>query len=444
MRASLSVVLICLSLPLSGCLKQSWNSNEPPSQKISDLVEYSLLSTTNKDIELPKEKANIAAYLAYAVSASPEISSLKAAELAAQSSVLIASAKIGPQVKASSLLGGYLLDVSDVSLEQGASISLTASQLIFDGGRATGSVSVAELERDFAKAKTLSAINRISSEAASAAVAYSIAQTDVRAVKDFKNEIKPHVDQLGRMAQSGLIDRSILDEATARLIEVEILEQEAIAAVKLTRVDYSRFFGELPLPKSLNSPLVFDEMADSSSHPIESSPVVIEKAISVLMVEKRLSVAQSELFPIVNAQLAATSPMDSSESTSAQMGVTLSYIINDGGRRKASILAAEKRLEKSRKELEFTVETTTAILTSLREKIINLRNVLNLEQKKIPTLVDQLVVAQTQIQTGQADTLKVLSQKSQVFNLKRRIRKTQADLLEAQDQLAANLGLFSK
>ena len=62
----------------------------------------------------------------------------------------------------------------------------------------------------------------------------------------------------------------------------------------------------------------------------------------------------------------------------------------------------------------------------------------------MPMLVDQLVVAQTQIQTGQADTLKVLLKKSQLFNLKRRIRKIQADLLEVQYQLSANLGLFSK
>lgn len=436
--------VICFSLPLAGCLKQSVNSGELPSQKTSDVVESSLLRSTSNSVDLPKEGAAFQSYLVYAVAASPEISSLKSSELEAQSKVALAVAKTRPQVKASSLLGGYLPDMGDVSLEQGASVSLTASQLIFDGGRVTGNVKFAELELNLAKANTATAINKVSAEAASAAVAYSSAQIDLEAVKDFKSEIQPHVDQLERMAQSGLVDRSILDEATARLIEVEILEEEAFAAVKLTRVEYSRYFGELPLPKNLNSYPLPVGLEKSLSHPVEESPVVIEKAIGVLMAGKRLSVARSDFFPIINAQVGATSPMDPRESASGQLGVTLSYIINDGGSRKASILAAEKRLEKSHKELEITIETTTLILSSLREKTSNLKKVLSLEQKKMPMLVDQLVVAQTQIQTGQADTLKVLLKKSQLFNLKRRIRKIQADLLEVQYQLAANLGLFSK
>ena len=78
-----------------------------------------------------------------------------------------------PQFSASSAVGGYTDDISNVSVERGASVSLTVSQLVFDGGKTSSMVSEAELGLALAQASTLTAVNRVSAEAANAGVALS-------------------------------------------------------------------------------------------------------------------------------------------------------------------------------------------------------------------------------------------------------------------------------
>ena len=442
MKNLLGLATLCLIFPLVGCSQFNAPVEEYYGEQVSVIVSE-IKAPSLEQVELPEPGADIFEYLTYAVAISPEISALRQAELGATSGVSLAVSKTRPQLSASSSVGGYQDDISVGDTQTGASINVTASQLLFDGGLVNGGISIAKLQVELARVVTEGAINRLSAEAASASIAASLAVRELAAINEFKEEIKPHAAQLERMAGSGLIDRSVLDEITSQLLEIDISEKEAKSNLNLAGIDYSKFFGELPVPNnaplfpaSLFSSLQGDLVADNTS-------AVRESALRALLAEQQVAVARSAFMPKINAQVGSSSPMDPDESISAQAGILISYQLSDGGARVANLSVAENDLEQARRALEFTVENAGGVLSMLQERVFNIKEILKLAEKKLPLLVDQLRVAESQIQTGQADISKVFEIKMQVNELQSRIRRGQADLVRTKFELAAALGLLS-
>lgn len=396
-----------------------------------------------EQVELPGPGADIFEYLTYAVAISPEISALRQAELGATSGVSLAVSKTRPQLSASSSVGGYQDDISVGDTQTGASINVTASQLLFDGGLVNGGISIAKLQVELARVVTEGAINRVSAEAAGAIIAASLAVRELEAIGKFQEEIKPHASQLERMAGSGLIDRSILDEITSQLLEVDISEEEASSNLRLAQVEYSKLFGDLPLPNKVPQfPLLITAEIKGNVVP-DDTPAVRESALRTLLAEHQVEVARSAFSPKVNAQLGSSSPMNPDESINAQAGILISYQLSDGGARAAKLSVAENNLEQARRTLQSIAENAAGALRRLQERASSITKIIELAEQKLPILVDQLRVAETQIQTGQADISKVFGIKLQTNQLESRIRRGKADLMRTKFELAAALGLFS-
>ena len=441
MRLLPAFLVLCLTISISACVQ----INQPAETAYSDQIDVFVAKVKNKDLELaekPNRESDLSEYLEYAIAISPEISALREAELSATSGVSLASSKAQPQVSATSSVGAYSANVTDGTLENGASINLTASQLLYDGGLVNG-INIAKLQVALAGVIKENGINRLSAEAASAIVEVSLSSEDLEAITNFQEEIKPHLAQLERMAASGLIDRSIIDEITSEILEINIKEKEARSNLRISEVNYSKYFGDLPLPyKALMFPLSIssDIVGDLS---VDKVPAVRESALRTLLAEKQVAVARSAFMPKINAQVGSSSPMDPDENISAQAGILISYQFSDGGAREANLSRAKNDFERAKRSLEFTFENTGSVLEALQEQVSNIKEIIALAEQKLPILTDRLRVAETQIQTGQADISKVFDLKLQINELKSRIRRGQADLLRTQFELASALGLLS-
>ena len=434
--------MLCLTISISACVQ----INQPAETAYSDQIDVFVAKVKNKDLELaekPNRESDLSEYLEYAIAISPEISALREAELSATSGVSLASSKAQPQVSATSSVGAYSANVTDGTLENGASINLTASQLLYDGGLVNNGINIAKLQVALAGVIKENGINRLSAEAASAIVEVSLSSEDLEAITNFQEEIKPHLAQLERMAASGLIDRSIIDEITSKVLEINIKEKEARSNLRISEVNYSKYFGDLPLPnKALLFPLSLSSniVGDLS---VDKVPAVRESALRTLLAEKQVAVARSAFMPKINAQVGSSSPMDPDENISAQAGILISYQFSDGGAREANLSRAKNDFERAKRSLEFTFENTGSVLEALQEQVSNIKEIIALAEQKLPILTDRLRVAETQIQTGQADISKVFDLKLQINELKSRIRRGQADLLRTQFELASALGLLS-
>ena len=434
--------MLCLTISISACVQ----INQPAETAYSDQIDVFVAKVKNKDLELaekPNRESDLSEYLEYAIAISPEISALREAELSATSGVSLASSKAQPQVSATSSVGAYSANVTDGTLENGASINLTASQLLYDGGLVNNGINIAKLQVALAGVIKENGINRLSAEAASAIVEVSLSSEDLEAITNFQEEIKPHLAQLERMAASGLIDRSIIDEITSKILEINIKEKEARSNLRISEVNYSKYFGDLPLPyQALLFPLsLSSDIAGDLS--VDKVPAVRESALRTLLAEKQVAVARSAFMPKINAQVGSSSPMDPDENISAQAGILISYQFSDGGAREANLSRAKNDFERAKRSLEFTFENTGSVLEALQEQVSNIKEIIALAEQKLPILVDRLRVAETQIQTGQADISKVFDLKLQINELKSRIRRGQADLLRTQFELASALGLLS-
>ena len=425
-----------------GCLQFNAPVEEYYGEQVSVIVSE-IKAPSLEQVELPEPGADIFEYLTYAVAISPEISALRQAELGATSGVSLAVSKTRPQLSASSSVGGYRDDISVGDTQTGASINVTASQLLFDGGLVNGGITIAKLQVELARVVTEGAINRVSAEAAGAIIAASLAVRELEAIGKFQEEIKPHASQLERMAGSGLIDRSILDEITSQLLEVDISEEEASSNLRLAQVEYSKLFGDLPLPNKVPQfPLLITAEIKGNVVP-DDTPAVRESALRTLLAEHQVEVARSAFSPKVNAQLGSSSPMNPDESINAQAGILISYQLSDGGARAAKLSVAENNLEQARRTLQSIAENAAGALRRLQERASSITKIIELAEQKLPILVDQLRVAETQIQTGQADISKVFGIKLQTNQLESRIRRGKADLMRTKFELAAALGLFS-
>ena len=442
MKYAAGLTLLCLTFPLLGCLKNSSSVEEVYVEKVESIISEVVASDLNI-ANIPDPRADILEYLKYAIEMSPDILALRQAELGAESNVLLAISKTRPQLSANSQIGGYSADASLGGFQEGASINVTASQLLFDGGQVDGEISISRLQLEISRLATKGETNRISAEAAGAIIAISLAEQELEALSKFKKEIKPHAAQLERMAGSGLIDRSIIDEISSQLLEIDISEEEAKSNLRLAQVEYSKFFGDLQSPrKSPEFPLSISSKIEGDLVP-NGTPAVRERALRALLAEKQVEVARSAFSPKVNAQLGSSSPMNADESISAQAGILISYQLSDGGAREAKLSAAKNNLEQSLSTLQSTVENTEGVLRQLQERAVSAMEIIELSEQKFPILLDQLRVAETQIQTGQADISKVFGIKLQTNQLESRIRRAKADLEQTKFDLAAALGLLS-
>jgi len=441
-KGSLCIILTSL-IALASC------SNEPADQasladlEISDVVD-TLEELSTVETIAPEPDAKMSDYLRYAVNSSPEVAALRAEERIAQSRIDAALSKTRPQVSASSAVGGYKANVKSGDVDRGTSVSLTVSQLLFDGGMTSSSISEAELELALAEASTQSAVNRISAEAAKAGLAVFLASNNLKSIRKFQEGLKPQVAQLKLMAQSGLVDRSMLDEVKGRLLELDIAEQEARTAENIANLGFSKYFRDLEAP---GSEFVLPETMQaslSSKLSVEFAPNVREAALRVMIAEQRLEHARSAFSPKINAQAGSSSPMDPDEHMNAQLGIMLTYQIGDGGARQSNLIGAKASFEQTKRSAQFQIENSKNTLNSLSEKLKNTDILLKLAKKKLPMLVDQLSVAERQIQTGQADVVKVFNIKLQVNEIESRIRQEQADLTKTKIEMAALLGLFSQ
>lgn len=439
---SLSIISLLFAV-LSACSGAKVTEYEIDEKEISETLNSFDVLVSSK-VDVPQASSAVASYLTFAVQSSPEVAALRQAEIAASNNVEIAKSKSRSQVDVSSTVGAYQADVSSGGFTEGASISLTMSKNLFDGGATTGSVRYAGLQLALAKVVTEKAVNRVSAEASRAFLTLLLADRQLSLIQDFHEEVKPQLGQLTLMAQSGLIDRSVLDEIDSRLLEIDGAEQEAKTDLIVAKLDFEKYFHQVEVP-SIDFSLPEEiERKLSKGFISNNTPLGREAALNVLLAEQNVQIVQAGFSPNVSARLGSSSPMDPSESASAQVGILVNYKIGDGGAREANLAQAEANLTRVKRTSELTVENTQKSLSALIERTNALNNLLILADKKLRALVDQLEVAEKQIQTGQADVAKVFGIKLKLNEQKSRILLRRSELYKAKIEMASTLGLFSE
>ena len=390
----------------------------------------------------PSASEPFARHLEFAIMRDPDTAAARSSLRAAQSGVPAAESAVKPQASASVLAGGYADNLENIQSESGAALDLKVSQLVYDGGEAAANISLAQLDAALAEVGLEVAANAAAADAASAWIAAWRAQGDISSLSDLEADLRPHVEQVKRMSNSGLIDRSISDMIDSRMIEFEILKRDAQSRLSAAAFLFAEHFGykpwALPYPG-----LAFDEaalgLADVGS---VEGPATREGALRLLSAREQLKVADAKFGPRVSAEAGGSSPMDRDDKPNGRLGVNVTFQFFDGGKRAADRARAEENVERAEFALWSARQSLSQSLAELAERRQNIRETARLTSEKLTVLGRQLDVANSQIQTGQADVSKVFEMKVQRQQLEASLRAARADLRTAEYQMAAALGVF--
>ena len=443
MKNFMIILVLGIFSPISGCIDVPDTSVAVSPDRLSDALSSSHATQADR-AETPAPGSDFSAFLSYALARNSELRALRQAQRVAESGVDRIVSKTRPQVNGSVSGGAYRADISSGTNEAGSAVSLKVSQLLYDGGQVVGSIGVSRLEVALAQSATDLASNRIGAEAAGAWASLWQARAEMAAAAALQDEVRPHVVQLERMSQAGMIDRSILDRVASRLVELDMMAEEAASSLSLAQIQYAEYFADAEFGAAL--PEISAEAAERLDLDVDliSVPGVRAGALRVLLAEGRLAVAEAAYKPRLSFELGSSSPMNPDDTASAQVGVNLTYQFFDGGARDADNAGAEDNVRQAKSSLDNVRSDVSSLVASLRERAAHLSKAVKLMLKKLAALDQQLAVAESQIQTGQADVSKVFEMKVQRYEMESAMRRRQTDAVSTRFELAAALGLFSK
>ena len=391
---------------------------------------------------IPKTGGQLSRHILNAIRRDPEVNAAMQAMNAASAGTASAKSVLRPQVSGSLLAGGYQDDLANGSAKSAAAIDAKVTQLLYDGGGALSAVSASKLELELAEVAALLAANDVASKAASVWLETWSAQSDLVALQVLEDELLPHAKQVQRMANSGLIDRSVSDMIEGRTIEFEMSKQEAQYRLNAASYVFRDYFGMSPWALSYPD-LAFKSSEIVSDSSENAAPIVRQAALRVLLAREQKAIAMAKFSPLVAVEAGANSPMDRSDDPSGRVGINVSFQFSDGGKRKADLLRAKKSVESAEFSLASVRQVSGQTINDLVERRLNVLQAAQLTSEKVSVLGRRLKDAQTQIQTGQADVAKVFEMKVQRHQLESALRMARADLRRVEYQIAAALGLFA-
>ena len=378
------------------------------------------------------------------ISVHPEVQSAYYLEKAAEHGIMASKGQYKPQITGSLNAGGIKENANNSNTTTGVALNASISQLIYDGGYLAGSIG--NKKALFEKAKSNSAMvkNRIGFEAASAWMDLWVLREKLKEINYTIEDANPILADIKRMAKTGLIDRTIVDNIEKSLLKVTENKQKLEMNIELVELRYENFYGKAPLdiikPVSpFKLELFENKMKDKSS-----IPKLRFAAAELIATRETVNSILGEFKPKVSFNLAANSPLDRDKDASIAAGIQSTYTFSDGGTRKAQLKVAEARIS----ELKFSLNNEKIITIKMIEKDLKSLNYLKksrlITQKSLQQNTMSLSILKSQILTGQSKLNNVIDMHIERIEVISKLLDNAAQSEKLKYSVASVLGIFSE
>ena len=438
------LALITAMLALSACGAPQYSTS-----KLN--TEVNALSKVPSDIlsqpKLVKTlSGNFNSDLSKIVTNSPEYIASMSSYKASLSQILVADADRELQISASANAGQTVKDGAGLSstTERGASVNLSASQLIFDGGSSVAKIDQARANAFIAEMEEELAAN---TTAKNAAVSWINLDTLYKRDTRFQaliTKTEKMLTQMQTLVASGMIDKSASASAEIAARALSLEKANLDAQISAASASYMKFFGTAP--KNLSTPpslLAAADIAHMQSN-WNRAPIMAQTAAQVLAARQSLIAAQGREKPTVGFKAGMASPMEKDERTTFAVGLEVSWIIGDGGRREANtavqaanLKAVEQKLEGAKlagkRELDTALSRRAALITSLET--------LALQEAASQ---NELEIMLSQLATGQTTVRELIQAEEKAYRTSDQRISVASELLKIDFEMLASSGLLSK
>jgi len=362
------------------------------------------------------------------------------------SQILVADANRELQISASANAGQTVKDGAGLSstTARGASANISISQLIFDGGSSVAKIDQARANAFIAEMDVELAANSTAKDAAVSWINLdTLYKRDAR-LQALITKTEKMLTQMETLVASGMIDKSASASAEIAARALSLEKASIDAQISAASASYMKFFGTVP--KNLSTPpslLTAADIAHIQSH-WNRAPIMARTAAQVLAAKQSLIAAQGREKPTVGFKAGMASPMEKDERTTYAVGLEVSWIIGDGGRREANtaaqaanLEAAEQKLNGSKlagkRELDTALSRRGALIASLE----------TLAEQEAASQ-NELEIMLSQLATGQTTVRQLIQAEEKAYRTSDERILVASELLKIDFEMLASSGLLSK
>jgi len=422
-------------LVLSGCLPSNAplikpvdagpNNNIQENQTVEDRVFETLIRLTNRAASNEQEQNPVDQSLNFfeavksAVHNNPKIERAKQQVLSAGfgKDVALSGKKI--QITSSSGLG-FMAERknSQTDNQGGATISIQASLLLFDGGALDSQIDAAEARILSSKTNLDIEKEQGGYEASTAWIKLWSAQKAYALFAENEDEINAAKSQLETLQKTGILDIGEFASIQGKMNDLELTQRRIQQALDLAQLDFEMHFGTKIKPKDVPKITSLYSIIPLSNYDPVKIPSVKKLLLEHALAAFRVQEAKAALKPKVSSLVSLSSPQSINGSTDARASVFFDYTIGDGGNRKARIAAAEADFAGLDSEISYHIKKAQVAFGSATAQLTSKSALLKISQRKIKLLEKQIETAVSQRALGQAAIQKVFALKIEIFEAK--------------------------
>ena len=378
------------------------------------------------------------------ISNHPEVLAAQYLEKAAEQEVAASKGNTKPQITGSLNAGGVRENISSSKITSGVGLNAGISQLIYDGGQTTSGIGKKEALFEKAKANNTLVKGRVGFEASNAWIDLWNLNEKLKEIESMNEHASPILADIKRIAKSGLIDRTIVDNVENSLLKVSMSKEKLKMDIEIAKLRFVNFYGEAPenvvepkSPFSIN--ILEDKMNDK-----KSIPSLRLAAADLIASRQEVNAILGEFKPKVSFNLSANSPLDTDDDASLAVGIQSTYTFSDGGALKARLKVAEAKSS----EMEFNLENAKINAMKSVESDFQLLTYLSqsrtLTQQRLQKNTQSLEVLKSQIQTGQSKLNNLIDIHIERIGIINNLLDNTSQYEKAKYSLASMLGVFSE
>lgn len=368
----------------------------------------------------------------------------RAAERRAVSDIEAANSARRTQVSANANVGAVQERGDNASDLAGAAANLTISQLLYDAGESAAAINQATAKAVAAQADRINVANEVALEAARAWIDVWQYRERLGLLRSRTGEMAELLAQIERMAQNGMLDRAMLDDARRQIVSIRLEESRLQADLRDAQVRFARFFNTRDAVVARPQELISSAMARQEAMRWREAPILRRAAAETIIARNALTMAEAAFRPRARLQAGVASPMDRDDTTDTSVGVTLEYTFGDGGRRRAQLEAAQAGLEAASAELAERQLTLEAELAAAVANLDAIQRAMPLLNENIRLGQSSAETARSQIATGQSNLRQLVDAEIESYRSSDQQIAMQAERMVLQMTIAARTGALAR
>jgi outer membrane protein, adhesin transport system len=382
--------------------------------------------------------------VATAVRANPAYVAALAVEQESSANIDIANSARLPLLGLNGNLGGVREGGSRTNVETGLATNLSVSQLIYDGGASAATVNQAIAQALAAQAERRVRGNEIALEASRAWTDVWQFGQRIDLLRSRTNEMDVLAGQIERMASTGMLDRTSLDGAQRKIVEISLEDVRLQSDLQEAQLRFQRYFGKSVERVGRPDELVSHQQALFFAQQWREAPSLQRAGSELLISRSAVSIAEAGFQPRANIAAGIRSPLEKGEPVSSSLGLTLEYTLGDGGRRQATLRGAEARLEAAEAQFAEAQLSLKAELDAAVTRLQAIEQSMILMEESVRLSVSEVVTVRSQITTGQSNLLQLVEAEIALYRAQDQQIVIQAEKLTLHLVIASLTGALSE